>query len=106
MRDLLPMRRLLQEVGRVLELAFAKPAILYSTVFEDNNGALSLAQSPKITPRTKHMAVKYHHFRTSVGVDKGILIEKIDTDVQKADIFTKGLATDKHQGLRKLLMGW
>ena len=106
MRDLLPMRRLLQETGDALGLAFAKPAILHSTVFEDNNGALSLAQSPKITPRTKHIAVKYHHFRTSVGVDKGILIEKIDTDVQKADIFTKGLATDKHQALRKLLMGW
>jgi hypothetical protein len=83
-----------------------KPAILHSTVFEDNNGALSLALSPKITPRTKHIAVKYHHFRTSIGIDKGIILEKIDTTLQKADIFTKGLSADKHQAIRKLLMGW
>jgi Reverse transcriptase (RNA-dependent DNA polymerase) len=106
MRELIPMRRLLKEAGIALKLDLGKPAILHSTVFEDNNGALSLALSPKITPRTKHIAVKYHHFRTSVGVDKGIILEKIDTALQKADIFTKGLSADKHQAIRKLLMGW
>jgi hypothetical protein len=107
MRELLPMRTLLQEVGQGLKLDFAQPAIVHSTVFEDNNGALSLATSPKITPRTKHIAIKYHHFRTSVGRDKGIEILKINTDVrQKADIFTKGLAQDKFEALRKLLVGW
>jgi hypothetical protein len=54
-----------------------------------------------------HIAVKYHHFGTSsIGVDKGIILEKIDTTLQKADIFTKGLSADKHQAIRKLLMGW
>ena len=106
MRELLPMRELLQEVGTTLDLDFAKPAIVHSTVFEDNNGALTLATSPRITPRTKHIAVKYHHFKTSVGAEKGIAIKPIDTDQQKADIFTKGLAADKFAHLRKLLMGW
>jgi hypothetical protein len=106
MRDLLPMRRLLQEAGRGLDLEFSKPALLHSTVFEDNNGALSLALSPKISPRTKHIAVKYHHFRESIGESKGIIIVKVDTTLQKADIFTKGLSAEKHQAMRKLLMGW
>jgi hypothetical protein len=106
MRDLIPMRRLLQEAGTALSMTFAKPAILHSTVFEDNNGALSLALSPKMTPRTKHIAVKYHHFRTSVGEEKRIIIQRIDSDLQKADIFTKGLPTDTHRAMRKLLMGW
>lgn len=106
MRDLIPMRRLLQEAGQALQMAFSKPAILHSTVFEDNNGAISLASSPRITPRTKHIAVKYHHFRTNIGEDMGILIAKIDTDHQKADIFTKGLGATKHKALRKMLMGW
>lgn len=106
MRDLIPMRRLLREAGKGLGLDLSKPAVLHSTVFEDNNGALSLALSPKMTPRTKHIAVKYHHFRESVGPGKGIDIVKIDTNLQKADIFTKGLAADKHQSIRKLLMGW
>ena len=106
MRDLIPMRRLLQETGSALNLDFSQPAILHSTVFEDNNGALSLALSPKMSPRTKHIAIKYHHFREHVGEDKGILVVKIDTTLQKVDIFTKGLPAETHQNIRKLLMGW
>ena len=36
------------------------PAIVHSTVFEYKNGALGLAKSPRTTPRTRHIAVKYH----------------------------------------------
>jgi hypothetical protein len=61
MRDLIPMRRLLQEAGSALNLDFSKPATIHSTVFEDNNGAICLASSPKMSPRTKHIAIKYHH---------------------------------------------
>jgi hypothetical protein len=52
LRELLPMRELFQEVGTALKLKCAIPTILHSTVFEDNNGALSLATSPKISPST------------------------------------------------------
>ena len=31
--------------------------------FEDNVGALELANNPKLRPRTKHLAVQSHHFR-------------------------------------------
>jgi hypothetical protein len=95
-----------QEIGDKLQLDFSKPAILHSTVFENNSGALSLATSPKINPRKKHIAVKYHHFRESVGEDKGVSIVKIDTKEQKADIFTKGLPRETHEYIRKLLRGW
>jgi hypothetical protein len=105
-RELLPMRDLFQEVGTALKLQCALPTILHSTVFEDNNGALSLATSPKISPRTKHIAVKYHHFRSKIGPDKGIIISRIDTTEQKADIFTKGLGVTQFIHLRRLLMGW
>jgi hypothetical protein len=105
-RELLPMRALFQEVGSALKLKCAMPTILHSTVFEDNNGALSLATSPKISPRTKHIAVKYHHFRSKIGVDKGIIIQRVDTKEQKADIFTKGLGSQQFEYIRKLVMGW
>jgi hypothetical protein len=76
--ELLPMQDLFQEVGSALQLQCALPTILYySTVFEDNNGALSLATSPKISPRTNHIAVKYHHFCSKIGPDKGIIISKL-----------------------------
>jgi hypothetical protein len=34
--------------------------------FEDNSGALEMARTPKMRPRTKHLKIKYHHFREAV----------------------------------------
>jgi hypothetical protein len=59
-----------------------------------------------MSPRTKHIAIKYHHFRDNIGEEKGIIISRIDTAEQKADILTKGLAADLFATIRKLLMGW
>ena len=42
MRELLPMRTLLQEVGSKLGLDFVSTSLVRSTVFEDNQGCLSL----------------------------------------------------------------
>ena len=39
-------------------------------VFEDNNGALEMANKPKFRPRTKHIGIKYHHFRDRVRCGK------------------------------------
>ena len=72
---------------------------------QDNNGALILASMPKMTPRSKHIAVKYHFFRSHVE-NGTVKIERVDTDRQKADILTKGLVEEKFTTIRKLLMGW
>ena len=47
-------------------------------VFEDNVGALDLANTPKLRPRTKHLAVQLHHFRQYI-LNKQIAVEKVDT---------------------------
>jgi hypothetical protein len=78
---------------------------LYCTVFEDNNGALEMASTPKIRPQTKHINIKYHHFREAVH--QGIIrIEHIDTTQLQADIITKPLMERIFIYLRKLIMGW
>jgi hypothetical protein len=104
--ELIPLRRVLQEVGQALNLKFSKPSIVQSTCFEDNKRALGLAVTPRMTPRTKHIGVKYHFFKSKIGEDKGIVICRIDSAQQKADIFTKGLTQDTFETIRKLLMGW
>ena len=106
MRDLLPMRELLKEVMSKMKLKHNQTTTINSTVFEENYGALSLALSPKISPRTKHIAVKYHFFRSKVGPGTGIDIKRVDSQDNVADIFTKGLLGDKFVYLHKLLMGW
>ena len=44
MRELLPMRALLQEMTGKLGLDYAKQSLVRSTVFEDNQGCLSMVQ--------------------------------------------------------------
>ena len=35
---------------------------IHCKIFEDNSGAVELAKQPKLRPRTKHIAIQYHHF--------------------------------------------
>eukprot|EP00956_Cyclotella_meneghiniana_P002310 scaffold2611_cov43-Cyclotella_meneghiniana.AAC.3 len=63
-----------------------------------------MAVAPKFTPRTTHIALKYHHFKAHV--ENRIDISYILTDLQKADIFTKPHPDDAFFRLRHMLMGW
>jgi hypothetical protein len=38
--------------------------------FEDNEGALEMARSPKFRPQTKHINIKYHHFHELIETGK------------------------------------
>ena len=76
-----------------------------STVFEDNEACMKFARMPKLTPRTKHIGIPYHWFRTQVERLE-IHIERISTTDQLADQFTKGLPVDAFRQASKSLMGW
>ncbi len=106
MRDLLPMREFIQDLSSRIDIGVNPNTMLKSSIFEDNNGCISVATAPKLSPRTKHIGVRYHFFKDQIGEEKGIIIKKIVTDEQIADIFTKGLGEEKFQYLRSLLCGW
>ena len=61
MRELLPMRVLLEEIGAKLKLSFLRTSLVRSTVFEDNQGCLSLVNVPKMSPRNKYIFPKQMH---------------------------------------------
>ena len=63
-----------------------------------------MATSPRMNPTPKNIAVKYHWFRQHVG--KEFVIHKIESENQKADIFTKGLQGQIFVRIRKLLCSW
>jgi hypothetical protein len=104
MQDLIPMKALLTELTTLTCLTFDSTTT-YSTVFEDNKGCVELATAPKMRPRTKHIALKYHHFCSHVA-NGDIKIKWIDTKCQLADIFTKLLPEPLFTSLRLLLLGW
>ena len=112
MRELIPLRRAFVEMAQKFNLASESNTVVKSKVFEDNNGCISTCRAPKMTPRTKHIAVKYHFVRNYFNMDPSVQVDhqfellKISSEEQKADLFTKGFSTDKFLGLRKLLCRW
>ena len=55
-----------------------RDSVFRCTVWEDNESFITVAKIPNFTPRTKHIAIKYHHFRRFVS-DETIIIKSIDT---------------------------
>jgi hypothetical protein len=105
MREVIPIMWLLQEAAdQGINFNNTKPKV-HCTVFEDNEGAIEIANVPKMRPRTKHLNLKYHHFREEVK--KGtISIYHVSTKDQMADIFTKPLEEGQFTKLRMSMIGW
>ena len=105
LRTVLVLMRFFKELSKKIKGFKHRKPEFQCTAYEDNKGAIELAQAPRMRPRTKHINLKYHHFRNAV--DKGMVkIEYIDTHVQLADIGTKPLEPKPFEQLRKLLIGW
>ena len=75
------------------------------TLFEDNTGAVEIANVPRIRPRTKHINVKYWHFIKWVETSR-LIIKHVGTDQQLADIWTKPLDERLFEHFRNLIMHW
>ena len=86
MRDLVSLKEFLIKVKSMLN--FPLSGITLSRVFKDNYACrkLALLTMPKMTPRSKHIAVKYHWFREKLE-ELNIEILRVDTKEQLADIF-------------------
>ena len=118
MRELITIREVLKELQtfviavkrnpveyRTHAKTFSLNDIPQSTVHEDNESCLKFATMPKISHRTKHIALPYHFFRSKV-VELEIKVVPISTHDQLVDHFTKGLPEVSFMKARKRLMGW
>ena len=107
MREVLPLRLLVKTVGVGCGLDSKCLTTFKTTVWEDNSGALALAnlEPGQHTPRSKFYDVKVHWFRSHLKPND-IVVRKIDTAEQKADLFTKPLSREIFVKIRLLLMGW
>ena len=109
-RDLFPLIDVTNEICSYFDInkcIFHNTSRLHIRVHEDNVGALALGklEPRRMTPRSKHYALKYHWFREQIG-PRNIELVKIDSENQLGDLFTKGLTSVKFSHLRKQLMGW
>jgi hypothetical protein len=103
-REIIPIKALYQEFSKTTKLIVGNTSA-HSTIFVDNKGCVDLALAPKLCPRTKHIALKYHHFQSHVA-NGSIKIQWIDSKNQLADIFAKPLPTAPFEYLHFHLLGW
>ncbi|GKC71523.1 hypothetical protein Tco_1117406 [Tanacetum coccineum] len=61
----------------------------------DNNGAITIANKPGITKGARHYRAKVHYLREVIEFGD-IVLEKVHTDDNVADPFTKALPFNKH----------
>jgi hypothetical protein len=81
-----------------------KPTICCK-IFEDNIGAVELANVPKMRPRTKNLNIMHHFFRHYVA-NGTLKVLHIPGEEQKADIFTKPLDVASYLKHLFSLLGW
>jgi hypothetical protein len=105
LRETIPLIDLTREFkARGLQLQATQPTI-HCKIFDDNSGAVELANVPKMRPRTKHINVKYHHFREKVK--QGLIsIHQIPREQQIADLLTHPVNETTLIKFRKAIMGW
>jgi hypothetical protein len=103
--DAIPMMQLVKEIqDRGFEVPTSMP-VIHCQLFEDNSGALELARVPKMRSRTKHMNLKYHHFRDFVAHGL-ITVHPINTNKQPTYILTKPLGDEDFLCHQITLLGW
>ena len=105
LREVIPIMGLLQEMRAYGFIPKYSPPIISCKVFEDNSGALHMANVHKYRPRTKHLNVKLNHFRQYVD-DGKIIILPIESKDQKGDYLTKPVRYETLQKLHEMVMGW
>jgi len=105
LREVIPLMTMMEELKDSFPQLFLDKPGFFCKVWEDNQACLAMATSHRFSPRTKHIALKYHHFRSFVE-RKRIRINYVDTLRQQADIFTKPVRDDLFPKLRFMLMGW
>ena len=62
MREVIPFLGLMKETAGLFGL-LTRDTVFCCTFWEDDESCITVAKNPKFIPRTKHIAIKYHHFR-------------------------------------------
>ena len=65
LHGLIPLMTVMDELNEVFPLLMETPQF-YCKVWEDNQSCIAMVTLQKFTPQTKHIALKYHHFKGHV----------------------------------------
>lgn len=108
-RELLPLHHLVQELHLHHHSFLTTPLdapffhthtnhLKASQIFEDNTSCIILAYSDGTKPCTKHLSLKWHHFKDH-KCNGNIIISKVASNLNWADLLTKPLCSTKQNTL-------
>jgi hypothetical protein len=84
-----------------MKLVISHPILIY----EDNKGAVDLANNPGYHSRTRHINVRYHFIRDHIK-NSNIKVVAIPTKRQLAIMFTKGVSRPEFTFQRDQILGY
>ena len=102
LREVIPLLTVMKEINEVFSLMMNFPNF-YCKVWEDNQSCIPMATFQKFTPRSKHIVVKYHHFKQYIKSSE-IQINFVHTELQQADNLTKKVKIELFPNLRYMLI--
>ncbi|GKG12028.1 hypothetical protein Tco_0346265 [Tanacetum coccineum] len=70
------------------------------TMYCDNTGAIAITNDHGVTKGVRHFRAKVHYLRETIKLGD-VRIEKVNTDDNQADPFTKALAFPKYSELTR-----
>ena len=73
-------------------------------MYEDNKGAIDLAENPLSLSNSKHVDVRYHFLR-ELAASGDISVQYLRTEDQLADILTKAIGRESFERHRDFLLG-
>ncbi len=91
--DLFLLIDITNELCTALQVKMQNKTQMHIKIHKDNIGALTLGKlkPQRMTPRSKHYAIKYHWSCEQIG-PQNIELIKISSEDQLSDLFTKGLS--------------
>ena len=89
-------KQVLWQLSLFTELDFDIPTT--STIFTDNQAAISISHHPEFHSRTKHIDIA-HHFLRDLIAEGTLNTVYVNTRENLADLFTKGLPRELHEDL-------
>ena len=105
MRDVIHLMQLVKDIEQTGLAVTKEPPKVHCKVFEDNSRALEMVRLPKMRPRTRHMAVRLHHFRDYVRNGE-VTIHKVPPRYQLGDLLTKPQPRDLFESQRESVLQW
>ena len=107
-REVIFIMRLIMNTNEITDLDFSlNESKFHCTIHEDNQATIAVAEEYRIRPRTKHINVKYWHFRQFMDKHKDLIdIKWIPTTEQVADMLTKALPAPSLHKFTQFVCGW